>query len=373
MTQIESKPTSSASRHDAREGRPDAPRRPPGQVNERICRPTFIGRRVAHSARHVAGAGRGQRKRSISAGMTRSRMRPSPAWNVAPRTSASGRRAVLPSASSAAEASSSATARTVELHDPAVGVGRAAQVLERQQPGDADRDVDDAEAPRPAEAVGDDDRQVMAEPVARRRRGSGRRTRPGRAGSSVTTSPESGPTFEASMPPLAHTKPCGVSVMTTPLSIRTTRAPRAGRPRPGARRGRSVRRTRSASGRGSIVGQVDDRALGLGHDLLGDDEDVVVAQRQDAPGVAASASAMSAGQVVARARSRRGRRWRRPRPGRLSHASGLGRPSASASSRSSGVSRSSVSGPSSSTTVRAGRRVPRPRARPAVAAEARTR
>ena len=65
-------------------------------------------------------------------------------------------------------------------HDPAVVVGDAAEVLERQHPGDPDRDVDDAPAPRPAERVADDDRDVDAEPLADR--GSmPAPTRPGRA------------------------------------------------------------------------------------------------------------------------------------------------------------------------------------------------
>ena len=45
----------------------------------------------------------------------------------------------------------------------------------------------------------------------------------GSRGRSVTIEPESGPTFEASTPPFAQTNPCGVSVMSTPLVMRTTR------------------------------------------------------------------------------------------------------------------------------------------------------
>ena len=102
-------------------------------------------------------------------------------------------------------------------HHPAVGIGRAAQVLERGDPGHADRDVDDAPAPRPAERVGHDDRQVDAEPLAD--------GRPDPAGRGVgvdrqeghDVEPLAGPTLLASTPPLAQTKPWAVSVMITPL------------------------------------------------------------------------------------------------------------------------------------------------------------
>ena len=45
----------------------------------------------------------------------------------------------------------------------------------------------------------------------------------GSRGSSVTTWPLAGPTFEASIPPLAQTKPWCVSVISTPFAMRTTR------------------------------------------------------------------------------------------------------------------------------------------------------
>ena len=152
ITQIESKPTSSAWRAMRARVGPIASG-PPGQVNELIWRPSFIG---------TGRSRRPSRRRAIV---------PSPSGGLAPRTSATGRPAVLPSASSAAEASSSATARTVVRIDPAVGVGLAAEVLERQDPGHAERDVDDAPAPRPPEAVRDDDRAGRSR--------SGRGARPG--------------------------------------------------------------------------------------------------------------------------------------------------------------------------------------------------
>ena len=103
-------------------------------------------------------------------------------------------------------------------HHPAVGVGRAAQVLERQQARTRRarrRRCPSATAARSCrETI---DRDVDAERARGPPPGSGRPTRRGRRGSSVTMSPDPGPTFEASTPPFAHTKPCGVSVMSTPL------------------------------------------------------------------------------------------------------------------------------------------------------------
>ena len=109
-------------------------------------------------------------------------------------------------------------------HDPAVGVGLAAQVVERQQAGHADRDVDDAPAATAARSCRDTmtgrswpsrSRIGRADAVAPRR--------PGRAAAASRSTRTPGPTLEASMPPLAQTKPWWVSVMITPLAIRTTR------------------------------------------------------------------------------------------------------------------------------------------------------
>ena len=65
--------------------------------------------------------------------------------------------------------------------------------------------------------------------------------------------PLSGPTFDASTPPFAQMKPCGVSVINTPRSIRTTR--RASRRTTSiCRASRSQRSAKTvASRRGSIV------------------------------------------------------------------------------------------------------------------------
>ena len=85
-------------------------------------------------------------------------------------------------------------------------------------------------------------------------------------------------TFEASTPALAQMKPCRVSVIRTPRSIRTIRSPPAARPRPGAA-SLSYRSAHCiASADGSIVRQVDQLALGLADDLVGDDQYVAIVQ-----------------------------------------------------------------------------------------------
>ncbi len=86
----------------------------------------------------------------------------SPRVNEAPRTSATGRPAVLPSVSSAADASSSATARTVDFMTRPSASGTPRRSSSGNKPGHADRDIDDAPAPGPAERVGHDDGDVDA-------------------------------------------------------------------------------------------------------------------------------------------------------------------------------------------------------------------
>ena len=78
------------------------------------------------------------------------------------------------------------------------------------------------------------------------------------------------------MPPLAHTNPWRVSVMTRPFSIRTTRfASRSTTSTWRASRPNCLAKA-TASGRGSMA-EVDDCALGLRDDLLRHDEDIVLA------------------------------------------------------------------------------------------------
>ena len=178
-------------------------------------------------------------------------------------------------------------------------------------------------------------------------------SRRGRAGSSVTIEPDPGPTFEASTPPLAQTKPCGVSVMSTPFSIRTTR--RASRRTTSIwRASRSKRSANStASARGTTPVRSTIGALGLRDDLLGDDQHVIVAQREGARAWRSMASPMIVGEVVADAdlgdpvEGEDRDRAPQPTPRRS------GAFERSTRTRSSGVSRSMVSGDSAISTYRA--------------------
>ena len=150
-------------------------------------------------------------KRSFSRGMTMSRIEPSPRVKAAPRTRATGRPAVLPRVELGGGGQLVGDGAHGRAHDPAVGVGRAAEVLERQQPGHADRHVDDAPAPRPAERIGDDDRDVDPEPRADGRAGCAPADRSGSTGSRVTSEPEAGPTFDASIAAVGAHEPVRAS------------------------------------------------------------------------------------------------------------------------------------------------------------------
>ena len=172
--------------------------------------------------------------------------------------------------------------------------GSAAQVDERLDAGHAQGDVDDPEAPRPAERVGltmtaGASASGMPSRAASRSRIS-RADRSGSSGSSVTQSPR--PVFEASTPALAHTKPCFVRLMMRPRSMRMISAD--------SRSTTSTWRASRSQLRGELDRlrpwldrrQVDQAALRLGHDLLGHDEHVTrawserrVRRRQLAPRV----------------------------------------------------------------------------------------
>ena len=122
-------------------------------------------------------------------------------------------------------------------------------------------------------------------------------------------------TFDRSMPALAHTKPCLVSLM--------MRSPR-----------RRRMRTDSASTSGlwlsgSSGSMAHQPALGLRHDLLGDDDDVAVGSAVSSPRRLGD----EAGQVVAGRGSRRCRRCRRPRAGSSTRRPRRGTTRASAAAR----------------------------------------
>ena len=118
---------------------------------------------------------RPQRNRSFSAGITRSRIEPSPRVNAAPRTIADRARRGLAEDQLSRRGELVGHGPDGRSHDPAIRVRHAAQVVERQQPGDADRDVDDAPAPWPSERIRHDDGHIESEalqdrgPDARRR------------------------------------------------------------------------------------------------------------------------------------------------------------------------------------------------------------
>ena len=225
MTQIESKPTSSAVRTIRARVGPIAAA-PPGHVNELIWRPTFMARGYVGSP-FPAGTRSSRPGRSAPGtsaeevhrlGDERRRGRcPRRGAVGAPRTSAAGPPGDLAEGQLRGRGDLVGDRPDRGAHDPPVGVGRPAQVLEGQQAGGPDRDVDDPPAPRTTERIGD---RSTARSTPRRSR-TARRIRAaeasGSTGSRVTTEPLSGPTLEASTPPLAQTNPWRVSVMMTPV------------------------------------------------------------------------------------------------------------------------------------------------------------
>ena len=129
----------------------------------------------------------------------------------------------------------------------------------RGDAGAADGHVGDALAPGPAEGVGDDDRHLAPGRGAAGRRGC---AGPSGRGPRAAAPPSPRSTLDRSTPALAQTKPWRVSVI--------TRSPRRRRTRTDSD---SMMRSRSSGSSGSIA---HEPALGLGHDLLGDDDDVAV-------------------------------------------------------------------------------------------------
>ena len=184
--------------------------------------------------------------------MSASRIEPSPSSGWAPRTRATGRPATLPRASSAADAISSALARIVDFitRPSASGVPRRSSIgISPDTP--IATSVMPQRHGRPNES---DTMTGTSTPNLARMASRIARAEPsGSCGRRVTMWPLAGPTFDASMPPLAQMKPCSVSVIRTPCSIRTTR--RASRRTTSIWRGSRSQRSANviASGRGSIV------------------------------------------------------------------------------------------------------------------------
>ena len=99
---------------------------------------------------------------------------------------------------------------------------RTAQVAQRRDPGDPERDVGRSLPPGSAERVADDDAGRDARQLARAARGAPRPRRRGRAGAGSACP---GPlAFDASTPAEAHTKPCRVRAITSGGRERTTSA-----------------------------------------------------------------------------------------------------------------------------------------------------
>ena len=214
--------------------------------------------------------------------MSTSRMSPRRGGTGAPRTSATGRPAVLPSASSAADASSSATARTVErmTRPSASGVPRRSSSGSRPDTPIATSTMPQRHGrPKLSDTMtgtSTPNRSRIAVRIAAGRRiGVVRQQRDDRA------------------------RP-GPDVRGVDAAVRAHEAVRrlgdehaVGHPHDPPRlaqhdldlAGVAVAALGELDRLGSRLDgrQVDDRALGLGDDLLGHDEHVVVAQRQERP------------------------------------------------------------------------------------------
>ena len=189
--------------------------------------------------------------------------------------------------------------RRVQL--AAARVGAPAPVVERREPGDADRDVALAVAPGAAERVGDDDR--------RRDAGQPRAARSARAEASGSLGQQDeragSAAFDASTPAFAQTKPWRVRQISR--RARRARARRLSASTTSTWRGSLPCSAASSRARspGVDVGEPHDAALGLGDDLVRDDEHVAVARARRAA-AASSAARSSPGRDLGQpARARR--------------------------------------------------------------------
>ena len=179
------------------------------------------------------------------------------------------------------------------LHRGSRGVGLSAQVEQRLDAGRPDRHVHDPVAPRAAERVADDDGRATP---SRLRRPS-RRRRAEASGSSGQQGGDLSATHVRDVDPaFAHTRPWRVRLMIRPPGPMRTIAADSRSTSSTWRGSFSQRSAQSrASGDGSTVRQLDEAALGLRDDLLGDDEDVVVARVTPATSSARCATRSSPG------------------------------------------------------------------------------
>ena len=183
-------------------------------------------------------------------------------------------------------------------HDPAVVVGDAAQVLERRQARHADRDVDDAPAPRPAERVAHDDGKVDPEAAL------DGLPNPRRGGVGVVRQERDD--LAAGRADVGGVDPA-VGADEAVRGLRDEHAVRHPDDPPGLAQDDLDLAGVAIPALGKLDGlrarfdrrQVDDRALGLGDDLLGHDEDVVRSEQHREAGGPLDGVAQEPAQVVA--------------------------------------------------------------------------
>ena len=179
-----------------------------------------------------------------------------------PRTIATGMPAALPITSSAAAAISSATATSVtcRMRPSASGVSRRSTTAAIPLTPIA-TSVRPRRHGRPNVSE-----TTTATSTPRAARSASRMCFAERSGSTGSSAACPASTFERSMPALAHTKPCRVSLITRSPRRRTMRTDSD-----------STSRWRAVD----VVGvEVDEPALGLRHDLLRHDEAVAVVERR---------------------------------------------------------------------------------------------
>ena len=255
-----------------------------------------------HGGERVAGEGatrrwpivRAQGKRSNSGGISRSAMRPSPRGGAGATDQRRGAARGLAEDELRGRCQLVRHGANGRLHDAAVGIGLAAQVLERRDPAHADRDVDDAPAPRPPEAVRDDHRDVGAEPLAQPasdgvRRGVGvlrqqrhdvARSRSDVGGIDAAVGADEAVRGHGDDDATVHADDAP-RLLEHHLHLARIAVP--------------ARPELDGLGARDDRAQVDDRALRLGDDLLGHDEDVVCAERERPRACVPAASTRIAG------------------------------------------------------------------------------
>ena len=221
---------------------------------------------------------------------------PAPAHSAAPRTIATGVRAVFTHHDlrragdldrRARQRWTRAAGRAESMH-PAI-------VDQRLQAGDAERHVHHPFAPRAAERVRDDDADRTAEAVARASARSRSAEPSGSRGRTVTQPAGDVRCVHARI--RADESMAGLGDQDATIHPHDPPRLARGRPRPRADPCRARPPSSVANADGATPSSRDDRVLGLRHDLLRDDEDVA---RLDGAGIVGRGSTASA---ISRARS----------------------------------------------------------------------